>query len=88
MTKQERYRKGDRMKTTTAWLTMLIAVLIVGLVASLSALVEACNKVEKYEAVLDMSCTYAAHKTECLQGVNVLKNMDVKTIRSLGRGAK
>lgn len=75
----------NKNKIAIAWLVMLVSALLVGLGISIAKLVEANAKLDRYDAIFEMTCDYSTNKTYCNKGVDAMKNMDIKTIKELAR---
>lgn len=77
--------KGNNTKTALAWVIVLAVMLAGGLIGAIARLVYLTDQVEKYETIIKVSCDYAPNKTTCLKGVEMMKDMDIKTIKMFER---
>ncbi len=77
--------KSNNTKTALAWVIVLAVMLAGGLIGAIVRLVYLTDQVEKYETIIKVSCDYVSNKTTCLKGVEMMKDMDTKTIKMFER---
>ncbi len=68
----------NKEKTLTA-VSVILALIVFWLAV---ALCSASEKVSRYQAILDVACSYSGDTPACKQGVKMLEDMDIEDIKS------
>lgn len=66
-------------------LTVIVIVFGVALVGAFIGWHNTLVELDRYKAILEVSCDYAMSPSNCEKGMDMLKNMDAKDIRKWGK---
>lgn len=69
----------EKKLTTALVIAGIICLILVGYIVKL------LHDRAKYEAILDTACTYSGNAAYCVTGIEMLKKMDIDTIRKWGK---